>query len=264
MQVIANNLNFRNKKFLQMAHSGDRAGLAAMADALKRAGADILNISISLDGDEDERYMSGVVEAAGDAGMPLSIDSRNPNALRAAIKAAKTPVIANYVSADPSRAAAMDEILGIAAENGTDLVLYAWRKGTPHNADERLQIISELIERAGNAGVPAERLIIDPVIVHLAGGTGQEEQALAVQEALYGLNELVDPPVRTTCWLSNISAGAPGDIRPAINDTFLAMLAGLRLWSAYLDVTNKETMRTIRLIRALKNEALYCQADAAL
>lgn len=264
MRVIANNLSFKNRKFMQMVSAGDKAGIAAMAEVLKKAGADILNIGMSLDGDGDEKYMAGVVEAVNRAGMPLSIDSRNPAAQRAAIKAAASPVIINHVSADSSRAVAMDEILGIAAESKMDLVLYAWRKGTPHNADERLQIISELIERANSAGVPTERLIIDPVIVHLGGGSGQEEQAMAVQEALYGLGELVDPPIRTTCWLSNISAGAPGELRPAINDTFLAMLAGLRLWSAYLDVQNKETMRTVRLIRALKNEALYCQADAAL
>lgn len=264
MRVIANNLSFKNRKFMQMAAAGDKAGIAAMAEGLKKAGADILNISLSLDGDGDEKYMAGVVEAVNATGMPLSIDSRNPAAQAAAVKAAKTPVIINHVSADQSRAAAMDEILAIASENESDLVLYAWRKGTPHNADERLQIISELIERANGAGIPAERLIIDPVIVHLGGGPGQEEQAMAVQEALYGLGELVDPPIRTTCWLSNISAGAPGELRPAINDTFLAMLAGLRLWSAYLDALNKETMRTVRLIRALKNEALYCQADAAL
>ena len=89
--------------------------------------------------------------------------------------------------------------------------------------------------------------------IPLAGGVGQEH-AVAVQETLYELRELVEPPIRTSCWLSNISAGAPKELRPSINNTFLAMLSGLGLWSASLDVLNKETMRTVRLIRAINNK----------
>ncbi len=263
MLVIASNLSFKNKAFVDAARSGDKAAITKMADGLKKAGANILNVNLSLDGDGDEKYMAVAVEAAQVAGLPLSIDSRNPKAHRAAVSAAAAPVIINYVSADASRAREMDEILGIAADSKTDTVLYAMRKGTPADADERLEIISGLIEKANAAGIKSEKLIVDPVILHLAGGIGQKH-ALAVQDTLYGLRELVEPPVRTTCWLSNVSAGAPKELRFAINDTFLAMLAGLDLWSAYLDVLNKETMRTVRLIRALKDEAVYSLSDAAL
>jgi len=263
MLVIANNLSFRNKAFVKAARSGDTSAMSAMARELKDAGADILNISLSLDGDGDEKYMAAAAGAVREAGLPLSIDSRNPRAHKEAIKAAGVPLIINYVSAEPSRARDMDEVIGIAAENRTDLVLYALRGGTPHDSEERLAIISELIERANDAGVDNSRLIVDPVILHVAGGIGQRH-AVAVQETLYGLRELVEPPVRTTCWLSNVSAGAPKELRFAINDTFLAMLAGLGLWSACLDVLNRETMRTVRLIRALKDEAVYSTADAVL
>jgi cobalamin-dependent methionine synthase I len=243
--------------------AGDKASISEMADKLKAAGSDMLNVNLSLDGDGDEKYMGAVVEAVQSAGLPLSIDSRNFRAHSAAIKAARVPVTLNYVSAEESRSNWTGEILKLAADHKTDLVLLALRKGTPADADERLAIISELMEKANSAGIPNERLIIDPVILHLGGGIGQKH-AVAVQQTLYGLRELVEPPVRTTCWLSNISAGASKELRPAINDAFLAMLAGLGLWSAYLDVLNRETMRTVRLIRALTDEAVYSLADAAL
>ncbi len=261
MLVIANNLSFRNRAFVDAARSGDMARVTAMAEGLREAGADIINIGLSLDGDGDLKYIAAVAEAAGKAGLPLSIDSRNPNAQREAVRKAGVPVIINYVSADGSRE--MDEILEAAAEGKADLVLYAMRKGTPADSGERLSIISDLIEKANGAGVPNERLIVDPVILHLAGGVGQRH-AVAVQETLYGLRELIEPPIRTTCWLSNVSAGAPRGLRFSINDTFLAMLAGLGLWSAYLDALNRETMRTVRLVRALKDEALYSLADLSL
>lgn len=263
MLVIANNLSFKNKEFIKAAHAGDRAAMSGMAKALKSAGADMLNVNLSLDGDGDDKLMGTVVAAVQGAGLPLSIDSRNPRAHTEATQAADVPLTLNYVSAEGSKSQAADWILKVAAEKKTDLVLLALRKGTPADADERLAIISELVERANGKGIPNERLVIDPVILHLGGGIGQRH-AVAVQETLYGLRELVDPPVRTTCWLSNVSAGAPGELRYVINDAFLAMLAGLGLWSAYLDVTNRETMRMVRLIRALKDEAVYSLADAAL
>jgi len=116
--------------------------------------------------------------------------------------------------------------------------------------------------RTMESGIPNERLIIDPVIMHIGGGTGQDN-AVAVRQTLYGLNELIDPPVRTTCWLSNISMGAPHALRPHINATYLSMLAGHGLWAAYMDVFEAETMRAVRLIRALNNEAVFTMLDAA-
>ena len=263
MLVIANNLSFKNKDFVKAAHAGDKTTMSMMAEVLKKAGADMININLSLDGDGDAKYMAAAVEAVGKAGLPLSVDSRDPAALEAAVGAASGKLILNYVSGQDSDRAAMDRILKLAADKKTDVVLYAMKKGTPADADERLSIISELMERANAAGVENGRIIIDPVILHLGGGIGQE-QAVAVQETLYELHELVDPPVRSTCWLANVSAGAPHDLRPVINGTFLAMLAGLGLWSVYMDVLNREMMRTVRLVRALKNEAVYSAIDANL
>jgi cobalamin-dependent methionine synthase I len=247
MKVISQNLGFRNKDFLKAARNGDKATMSVMAEVLKKAGADIINIGLSLDGDGDEKFMEAAVVAVQRAGLPLSIDSRNPKAQQIAAKVAEVPLIVNYLCAEDSRAKEMDEILTVAASGKSDLVLYALRKGTPADADERLQIIESLIEKANAAGIPSERLIVDPVILHLGGGIGQEH-AVAVQETLYGIRELVEPPIRTTCWLSNISAGAPKELRTAINNTYLAVLAGLWLWSAYVDVMDKHTMRTVRLI----------------
>jgi cobalamin-dependent methionine synthase I len=80
-------------------------------------------------------------------------------------------------------------------------------------------------------------------------------------ELLPALSEAFDPPVRTTCWINNVSAGAPRRLRPVINNTFLAMLAGVGLSSAFVDVLDRETMRTIRLIKIIKDQAIYSDHD---
>jgi len=262
MKVIAKNLNFRNKRFQDAVAAGDWTLVENLARELKNAGSDIININLSLDGDGDEKSMGKVVAAVSRAGLPISIDSRNAKAHREAVKATEGELILNYVSDDPSYRKVSDEIIRIAADGGTDLVLYATRGGTPADADERLQALYTIMEKTMDAGIPNARLIVDPVILHLGGGVGQQH-ALAVQQTLVGMNELVDPPLRTTCWLSNISMGAPRPLRPHINATYLSMLAGLGLWSAYIDVFDAETMRAVRLIRALNNEAVYTMLDAA-
>lgn len=264
MLVIANNLSFMNRDFMKAAKEGDGIAMSSMAEVLKKAGAEALDVNLSMDGDGDEKYMAAAVESVQKAGLPVFIDSRNPDAMSAALDVAKVPVALNYISAEPKRSARMREIAKLAAAHSADLVLYAMKRGTPADADERLAVISELMDMAGDAGVPNERLIIDPVILHLGGDVAGQRHAVAVRQTLQGLMELVDPPVRTTCWISNVSAGAPRELRPVINDTFLAMLAGLGLSSAFLDVFDRQTMRTVRLVRALNNEALYSPSDAEL
>ncbi len=263
MLTIANNLNFNNREFLSAVKTGNSDWIARQALALKTAGADMLSISLSLDGDGDEKCMKTAVVGAREAGLTLSIDSRNPIAQEIAAEAAGKKIIVNYFSADYQRGNEMAGILNAASSAGADLVIYPLRKGIPADADERLGIIEDLIEKANSAGISNDRLIVDLMVLHMSGNVRGQEQAVAAQETLYGLSELVEPPIKTTCWLSNISAGSAKSVRPAINSTYLAMLAGLGLWSAYIDVLDKETMRAVRLIKALKNETVYSQLDAA-
>jgi len=263
MLVISNNLSFRNRDFVKAAKEGDSMSMTARAEVLKKVGADMLNVNLSLDGDGDEKYLPVAVKAVSRAGLPVFIDSRNPEAVLASLEAVGGDATVNYLSADPAMSGAMAEILKASAGKGADLVIYPVKGGTPSDAEERLKNISDLMDSANDAGIPNDRLIIDPVIMHLGGGVGQEH-SVYVMLTMHGLLELVDPPVRTTCWISNASAGLPADKRGAINSTYLAMLAGVGLWSVFMDVHDRELMRTVRLIRDLKNEAVYSPTDAAL
>jgi 5-methyltetrahydrofolate corrinoid/iron sulfur protein methyltransferase len=75
---------------------------------------------------------------------------------------------------------------------------------------------------------------------------------------------MFDPMVKTTCGLSNISNGAPDELRAPINNVFVAMLAAAGMTSAIVDVLDMEMMRTVRLIKALSNQSLYSISDAEL
>jgi hypothetical protein len=83
-------------------------------------------------------------------------------------------------------------------------------------------------------------------------------------EFLRALPEAFEPPLRSTCWLGNISAGVPKRLRPVIETALLAVLAGLGLSSVFLDVLRRENMRMVRLIKVLNNEVIYSDRDVEL
>jgi 5-methyltetrahydrofolate corrinoid/iron sulfur protein methyltransferase len=133
----------------------------------------------------------------------------------------------------------------------------------PIDADERIAIAYELVAAANAAGVPNERIWIDPIILPIGVEVGQAH-AVAVQAVLTALPELFEEPVQTTCGLSNTSNGAPDELRSSIERAFLPMLAACGMTSAILNAKDKEMMRTVRLINALQNQSLYSVSDADL
>jgi cobalamin-dependent methionine synthase I len=100
-------------------------------------------------------------------------------------------------------------------------------------------------------------------VLHVTSDVGQRHTKTLL-ELLPALSEIFDPPIRTTCWINNVSAGAPRRLRPTINNTFLAMLAGVGLSSAFVDALNRETMRAVRLIRIFRDDAIYSDHDVEL
>ena len=69
-------------------------------------------------------------------------------------------------------------------------------------------IIEDLIEKANAADIPNERIFADPSVVHIGRGNGQEH-LLNAHESIVVLNEMVDPPLNTAVWISNVTTGLP-------------------------------------------------------
>jgi 5-methyltetrahydrofolate--homocysteine methyltransferase len=94
--------------------------------------------------------------------------------------------------------------------------------GIPETPEQRLKVAAKIIERAGQLGIPAEDVVIDPLALTMgadsnAGRIALETTTLIVKE--FGCN--------ITMGASNISYGLPD--RKYINATFISMaiLTGL-------------------------------------
>ena len=115
---------------------------------------------------------------------------------------------------------------------------------------------------ANGADIPNKRLFADPSIVHIARGMGQKNLSNSY-DCIRLLTELVDPPIRTIAWISNISTGLSKKLRKPLEASFLMCLAGAGLDSALLDVHDINIRRSIYLIRSFRDDVVFAPTDIA-
>jgi len=137
----------------------------------------------AIDPDEEQARVIPVVQAISEAGIPVSIDTRNASTASAAVQAGATMI--NDVSGglyDPHMAV-------VVANTGVDFVVMHWRGGAdvaPEYIDVVSEVRTELMSRIAELvviGVRPEKIIIDP-------GLGFSKTAEHNWELLRRLDEL--------------------------------------------------------------------------
>jgi cobalamin-dependent methionine synthase I len=261
MIAIADNLNTRNRTYIDALVRRDEKVLLGLVEEIQGSGADMINIQCSLDGNGDEDtlpWVAGII--SHDAGVPLSLDSRNISALRKAIPLCEKPPLINFVSrTEPDDHGALFSLI---EGSGASLVLRASTGTIPSSLEAKLQIIEELLEKANGADIPNERLFADPSIVHIGRGMGQGHLVNS-HECVRVLKELVEPPVNTIAWVSNISTGMPKAVRKHLEAAFLMYLAGAGLDAAMVDVLDQQIRKALYLIKSFRDEIVFSQSDIA-
>jgi len=260
MLVIADNLTTRNADYMAAVKKKDKKALEAMAKELASLGADMINIQVTTDGSGDEDLLPFVAEAVQKgSGLPLCLDSRNVKALKKTIPLCTEPPIVNYLSADEKNP---DEILSLIRETKANLVIRAMKGTVPATLEAKLMIIEDLVEKANAADIPNERLFADPSVVHIGKGMGQEH-LMNAHECIVVLNEMVDPPINTSIWISNITTGLPKKVKSMVASTYLSYLAGAGLHAAMVNVKDPEVMKTVYLIKTFRDEITFAAGDLA-
>jgi 5-methyltetrahydrofolate corrinoid/iron sulfur protein methyltransferase len=176
--------------------------------------------------------------------VPLSLDTTNADAIEAGLKICKRKPIINSTNADPKR---MSTLFPLSAKYDVGIIALTLRAtGLPLSADARAQILVEdLMPAAEAAGVKTENLYIDPLVMTV---NGTQEHAPEVLQTTLVVKSIMDPPLHMTCGLSNVSNGAPSDVRKVLNRVYLIMLMGAGMDTAILDPCDKELMDTIRIL----------------
>lgn len=266
MLIISDNLNMAHQQVARAVEARDAGSIRELAHKVTEAGADVIDLNIGALSGDAVAVMAWLVEqvqAVSD--LQLSLDSRSVDAMIAGARAAaKRPIVNAYTIQSSRPEDVTATLIPFAAAEDLEIILPAMGGSGPSpDADLRASRAQELVETAVAAGVSPDRIYVDPVVVHLGGGDGQQHAA-AVMDTMRLLTTIFDPPIKTLAGVEYVSQGAPQQLRSALNRTYLAMLSALGLSAAIVDVMDAAVMRDIRLIKGLRNESLYSVSDAEL
>jgi len=205
--------------------------------AQAEAGAHYIDINLGPARKDPEATTEWLVKTVQEVtDLPLSIDTLNPVAMEAGLKACKVRPLLNSASA---RTDSKEKMLPLAPKYNTDLVLSVITDtGCPPDVESRIDSIMGTVELANELGVPNEDIWVDPILIPVSADQQQVVEALEFMKILQD----VLPGVKSTIGLSNISNGTPEELRGILNRTYMVMLERCGQYSAIADALDKELM----------------------
>ena len=241
MILIAESINIMSKTLGPAIRERNPKPIQEMARAEVEAGADYLDINIGparRGGDELMEWVVKTVQEVTD--LPLSLDTTNPVAMEAGLKVCKSKALINSISLQPDR---LERELPLAKNYDADMIGLLWGvEGMPRDANERAMLAVDMVYKASEMGIPAEKVWIDPIASPVSV---EINQVKACVEFMSMLGEIA-PECKSTVGLSNISNGTPDHLRPPLNRTYLIMLMRYGLYSAIVDIFDSELVKVAR------------------
>jgi 5-methyltetrahydrofolate--homocysteine methyltransferase len=233
MEIIGEKINGTLKDVKLAIRERNASFIGDLARRQVEAGAHWVDVNAGTLPAEEPEALSWLVRTVQEeVETPLCLDSANPKALAAAIQEIKQTPMINSISGEPAR---LDGILPLVARHQCSVIALAMdEKGIPKGVDERLTVIRRLVDRTRDAGVPDERVYIDPLVMTLSTNTESGVIALETMRAVGA----EFPKAHLCAGLSNISFGLPA--RPLVNRVFLALALAAGLDTAILDPFDRE------------------------
>jgi cobalamin-dependent methionine synthase I len=228
MLIIAERINASRKTIAQAISAADRAFIQGEAKAQAEAGAHYIDVNAGTFVGEEAEKLKWIVDAVQEVtDLPLSIDSPDPEVIRAMLPLVKKPPVINSITLEPSR---IEGILPLVTEYRTKVIALCQAENEmAETADDKVRLAGRLVEKLTGAGVSIDDIYIDPLVYPLSTNP---QSAGATLEAIRGIMGKF-PGVHTVCGLTNVSYGLPA--RKLINRAFLA--AAITLYAMLKAVT---------------------------
>jgi len=160
------------------------------------------------------KWVAGVVQGASK--LPLSIDTSNPEILRAGLEAcdqSRGRPMVNSVSLERQSS------IPVAAEfKAVVIASAAGEKDLPCTTEGRLENIARLMPMLAAVGIKGGDIYVDPLVFPVATDSNN---AQALIEAVAAIRKTYGPEIHITGGLSNVSFGMPA--RKLINQVFTWM-----------------------------------------
>ncbi len=241
MILIGEDLNVMSGKISQVIKNREPELIRECVVAQTENGMDYLDLNVGPVKKDPEGTMEWVINTVQEVSdLPLSLDTTNPVAMEAGLKFCKKKALLNSASgATESR----ETLLPLAGKYSSGVVLSVINDaGLPSDADERAVSILESIEVANELEIPNEDIWVDPVMLPI--GVDQR-QVTSYLEFIQMLPDLA-PGTKSTCGVSNLSYGAPAELKSLLNRIFLVIIERYGQDSAIVSGFDKELIALMK------------------
>lgn len=214
--IIAERINPTGRKSLaEELKEGKLDMVRADAIAQTKAGGHIIDINVGAVGVDEVEMLPRAVKAVMEVtNQPLCLDSANPGALAAALKAYPYRALVNSVTGEKK---SLEEVLPMIADSKSAVICLAMdENGIPDNVEKRLEIAARIVKNAESQGIKRQDLVFDCLV--MTNSTNSEAGKVTLETQRRLVSEF---GVSITGGYSNISFGMPD--RDLLNIQFITM-----------------------------------------
>ena len=236
--IIGERINPTGRKILAAEmKAGDYSRVTADAVAQVEAGAHMLDVNAGIPLADEPAILAEAVQLVQSVtDVPLSIDSSIVAALEAGLAVYRGKALVNSVTGEEER---LESVLPLVAKHGAAVVAISNDEtGISEDPDVRFDVARKIVERAADHGIPANDVVVDPLVMPIGAINSAARQVMHIVRRLRG-----ELKVNTTCGASNVSFGLPN--RGGINSAFLTMAIGAGLTSAITNPLHTEVTQAV-------------------
>jgi 5-methyltetrahydrofolate--homocysteine methyltransferase len=237
--VIGERINPTGRRLLaEEMKNGDYSRVIADAHAQIAAGAQILDVNAGIASADEPKILAECVRLLQSiTDTPLCIDSSVVEALEAGLEAYEGTALLNSVTGEEER---LERVLPLVKKYECSVVAISNDDtGISEDIDVRFNVARKIVERASDYGIPADRIVVDPLVMPVGAVNSAGRQVIDLVARLR--KEL---KVNTTCGASNLSFGLPN--RNGLNAAFIGMAIGGGMTSAITNPLHLELMQAVR------------------
>ncbi len=251
MLLIGESLNATRKPVAAAILEHSDVFIRKLARAQVEAGAHLLDVNAGLGTGNEAENLAWLVRVVQDeVSVPLSLDSADPEAIKAAMAVHRGVPLINSITAEPSRLGALLPI--ITSTKCRVVALCLGESGIPETAEERLEVGRFLVGELERAGVAREDILVDPAVLAVASDSG----APVVTLDTLSLVKRTIAEVQTLAAISNVGFGLPN--RSLLNSVFASLAVARGVDALLVDTRDNRVMSSIYAARCLTKQDPYC------
>ncbi|MGA2229182.1 MAG: dihydropteroate synthase [Syntrophobacteraceae bacterium] len=252
MLIIGERINSTRKGIEQAIRKRDRDAIVSESLRQAEAGANFLDVNCgTLDAADEPAALEWLVRVVQDSvDLPLCIDSPNPDALAAGLAVHRGEPIINSISGESER---FKKVLPLIKQyNGAVVALCLDDGGIPPDRNTAIEVGGGLVGALTDAGVPIDKIYLDPLVRSVATSPLTVLDTLAVIETL----RVKYPGLHFVSGLSNVSYGLPE--RRHLNRAYVVMSIVSGLDAVIMDPLDDLMHALIYAAEALVNQDRFC------